>query len=1364
MSTEERDGGGHRRTTERSTATGSRNGVPEPRHRSRSDGFEPDADGRADALERAGGNMAVGSLLGTGAARTTEPSDTVETEARRVAAGGKLDASGVQRRPSPAGLDRLARELGTAPGGRRLHDGTRTELESRFDTELGNVRLHDGPVAASVTESLDATAVTAGEHVYDGRGGSTALATATDPLLTHELAHVVQFRTGRLSRVARQTADAPTAGSTDEWTEERLAALVRRQFEQSLLTVLRDWGSDSPAQDRFLGVDRLLSTLEPSLTAKLPPRATQRVSDRLDALAFVEGSVGELTLDVFSAAELLSWYLGAPPGLNAPAPTSYGVGLYVRLVAEDIAAFLAPALDAQAEPFRGQGFDALQSEFQSLLDGWQDPSTILELELEGTLREMAARREQETEDERAGVERLARRALLLHDSIEELRRVGDVDRDRAAMDEALARTVPDPATIRQRLNAPLGRAGARSRSESATLDALGGGLHLLGIHGDLLARDPRGESPVDTSIVPETAFPETTTEAVDRMRSSLKERLSELNTVVERRHDAVLPSHSERSYTLTEFARVYRNWLAFFGPAAREEWAPFKQLDRLFQGLGEAAGLAGGFEGGMLRYYTQGLVADSLPLPGASADFASELEAPTLTSETGGSAAAPLYRFGALFDGVASLSTRGETWSRTRQRRGRTIEQARAFEDVRQRPAGMSPARAARGYGLTSPDEPLGSVTLDEPSDRESNAPPSLAAVGSGKGTDWTPEPANRRRWRYLLSQTVRTGPGERRTIYEERGMPQDVAEYLLAERQLAAAYSGRHVPQATRRTESGKEQVPIGTRAVRTQGLLPPTGRSAAATRPIQAKTEALLSDLETYLDTFFANGTGAERVAATYLVASGEYRGTERFAAQFDLSAIAGAVAQALGLATVLAAIRRVGGPLGRALSRGLSSLLEYMGIRGDAATLIAIANWFQRTSEVESFTGARRMGYIASDLLEEIGSLIVGMAADVGVDFATSGTKLETQSTDTVGLLSGLTPVIGPEIGRYFILQSVRSERTRLESEQQSVPGLTELRQFEYAVETRFGGTDSTGGARTTDRTSTGVGDSTRTDVEEPGRDIPSREAPGRDTPSRDRGGDGGGPGRSSDSGSDGERIPGFDALLNRWGLFKDERLRTDYWDYRRRKQAAGEEPAQREEWALRQSTGRPRRIFEELFGPDYARGKRTGYGRGSKNIIQGYLGELFAQHVLFSQGHDILLSNTRLAQTTQSGFDFVTMKDGELYVIDNKAESGSGNVSGATALTDNYQQNIVEARSELWALANDAEVPAATREKAKAAVAAIDRGEVRKAITAAHVGDPDELRSGVTSTLESADIEFIDVLRTESSYDEMLGPLRNWVSEQ
>jgi hypothetical protein len=161
--------------------------------------------------------------------------------------------------------------------GRPLGAGIRDRNEAHLGEDLSAVRVHTGPTAGASATSIEASAYTLGDHIVLGRGLDPS-SRATEQVLAHELAHVVQQRAGpvdgtlapdglrlsdpsdRFERAAEATAreamsgapgnttspEAATPGATHASSARAVSRLtpeptVQRQFDVASQT--RDWSN-----------------------------------------------------------------------------------------------------------------------------------------------------------------------------------------------------------------------------------------------------------------------------------------------------------------------------------------------------------------------------------------------------------------------------------------------------------------------------------------------------------------------------------------------------------------------------------------------------------------------------------------------------------------------------------------------------------------------------------------------------------------------------------------------------------------------------------------------------------------------------------------------------------------------------------------------------------------------------------------------------------------------------------------------------------------------------------------------------------------------------------------------------------------
>lgn len=107
----------------------------------------------------------------------------------------------------------LVHDVVRSPG-QPLDRSTRGFMESRFGEDFSKVRVHTDAKAGRSANSVNALAYTVGSNVVFGPGQFAPQTSVGKSLLAHELAHVVQQRTGTLHRQSPATSSpSSTAGS-----------------------------------------------------------------------------------------------------------------------------------------------------------------------------------------------------------------------------------------------------------------------------------------------------------------------------------------------------------------------------------------------------------------------------------------------------------------------------------------------------------------------------------------------------------------------------------------------------------------------------------------------------------------------------------------------------------------------------------------------------------------------------------------------------------------------------------------------------------------------------------------------------------------------------------------------------------------------------------------------------------------------------------------------------------------------------------------------------------------------------------------------------------------------------------------------
>jgi len=157
-----------------------------------------------------------------------------------------------------------------------------------------------------------------------------------------------------------------------------------------------------------------------------------------------------------------------------------------------------------------------------------------------------------------------------------------------------------------------------------------------------------------------------------------------------------------------------------------------------------------------------------------------------------------------------------------------------------------------------------------------------------------------------------------------------------------------------------------------------------------------------------------------------------------------------------------------------------------------------------------------------------------------------------------------------------------------------------------------------------------------------------------------------------------------------------------------------------------------------------GQNEGIYQTAQRLVRGNIGENLATWALAAMGHEILYFKPSILGTNQGGIDMVTMFNGCLYLIDNKALSRSGNISSVSALTYNLNQNLATMRAAFQVALNTPNISANQTALWTAAIKAIDAHNFVRAVTNANiVRGSTNITSGVTTGLQNQGIVFINL---------------------
>jgi hypothetical protein len=102
----------------------------------------------------------------------------------------------IQRSSSESGgvaPDHVENQINSSRGGGSVMDhGTKTFMESRFETDFSNVKIHTGSEAVQMSRELNAQAFAVGNDIYFNEGKYNPNSDSGKHLLAHELTHTVQ--------------------------------------------------------------------------------------------------------------------------------------------------------------------------------------------------------------------------------------------------------------------------------------------------------------------------------------------------------------------------------------------------------------------------------------------------------------------------------------------------------------------------------------------------------------------------------------------------------------------------------------------------------------------------------------------------------------------------------------------------------------------------------------------------------------------------------------------------------------------------------------------------------------------------------------------------------------------------------------------------------------------------------------------------------------------------------------------------------------------------------------------------------------------------------------------------------------------
>jgi len=162
--------------------------------------------------------------------------------AEPAAAGAAAAAAGgAAALRAPDGRETLASLEADLGPGRPLDGATASRMSGALGIDVGEVRIHTGPVAAAKAASADALAFTVGPNIVMGAAAPEAGTLEGDGLLAHEIAHTAQQADAARDPVARRKPIGDEdRGAEHDADAQVAAAAATREGKGSLASRMRD--------------------------------------------------------------------------------------------------------------------------------------------------------------------------------------------------------------------------------------------------------------------------------------------------------------------------------------------------------------------------------------------------------------------------------------------------------------------------------------------------------------------------------------------------------------------------------------------------------------------------------------------------------------------------------------------------------------------------------------------------------------------------------------------------------------------------------------------------------------------------------------------------------------------------------------------------------------------------------------------------------------------------------------------------------------------------------------------------------------------------------------------------------------------
>ena len=122
----------------------------------------------------------------------------------------------------PVSVPSVVQDVLSSSSGKSMDEDTRSYMESRFNYDFSNVKIHDNELAAKSADSIKALAYTSGNDIVFNSEQYNPASGAGKKLLAHELTHVVQQN----GMISRQPAPA-AARQARRFSHHGVSVLIR---------------------------------------------------------------------------------------------------------------------------------------------------------------------------------------------------------------------------------------------------------------------------------------------------------------------------------------------------------------------------------------------------------------------------------------------------------------------------------------------------------------------------------------------------------------------------------------------------------------------------------------------------------------------------------------------------------------------------------------------------------------------------------------------------------------------------------------------------------------------------------------------------------------------------------------------------------------------------------------------------------------------------------------------------------------------------------------------------------------------------------------------------------------------------------